>query len=218
MLGKAARLSLTSLFAALTAACAQLQFKLGPVPYTMQNFAVMLAGLTLRPRYAALSQLMYLLLVAAGAPAAAGLRGGPAALTGHTAGYLWMFPVSSLLMSCLSRAYAAKRPGALLNPTLRDRAALLLLSLAAALPMYAAGFLVLCYHALQPTALGEGLSAWSGAVAAALGLRGLGRLQALFVASVLIFIPQDLLVDHLLAVLVASRVLRYMSEAGLEVP
>ena len=215
---KLAYLTLSSLFAALTAISAQVEFRLGPVPYTMQNFTVMLAALVLRPRYAALSQLTYLAMAAAGMPVAAGFRGGPEVLVGYTAGYLWMFPVSSLLMSCLSRAYAKHSPNALLNPSLRDKVVLLLLSLVAAAPLYAVGFLVFCFYALQPTVLGERLAEWSGTVAAVIGLGSSNTLLTLFVASVLVFVPQDLLVDHLLAITIAPRVLRLMEDQGLEVP
>jgi len=213
-----AYLTLSSFLAALTAVSAQLEFRLGPVPYTMQNFAVMLAALILRPRYAALSQLTYLAIVAVGMPAAAGLKGGPTALLGYTAGYLWMFLVSSFLMSYLSRAYARHSPNALLNPSLRDKAVLLLLSLVAVAPLYAGGFLVFCFYALQPTMLGGRLTVWSEAAVAMMGLRGLDRLLTLFVASVLVFVPQDLLVDHLLAITVAPRILRLMRDQGLDVP
>ena len=79
---------LASMMAVVTGLSAQLYIYLGPVPYTMQNFGVILSGLLLSPRYALLSQLLYLALVAAGAPLAAGMRGGLPVVAGPTAGYL----------------------------------------------------------------------------------------------------------------------------------
>ncbi len=207
-------LSLSSFFAALTAIFAQLKFNLGPVPYTMQNFAIILAAIILEPKYAAISQLIYLLTIASGVPAAAGFRGGVAVLIGYTAGYLWMFPVACFLMSYLSRQYARFSGASLMDPKPRDKVALLLISLVATIPMYMAGFLVFYYYTLQPTDLGRGLKAWSTGVAEILGLNNTYTLQVAFIASVAIFVPQDLFVDHLLAIIVAPRILKYLKEQG----
>ncbi len=214
--GSPAYIVMSSLFATLTAVFAQVKFNLGPIPYTMQNFVIILAGLILKPRYAALSQLIYLLMIAFGVPAAANFSGGPQVLLGYTAGYLWMFPVSSFLMSYLSRLYARRSSRSLFNPSLRDKIVLLLLSLIAVAPMYLTGFLVFCYYAVQPTALGRGLSSWSKTVVGYLGLADTELLLVFFTTSVLVFIPQDLFVDHLLAILIAPKVLRFMKERGLD--
>ena len=215
--GSLAYIVMSSLFATLTAIFAQVKFNLGPIPYTMQNFVVILTGLVLKPKYAALSQLIYLLMIAFGVPAAANFSGGPQVLVGYTAGYLWMFPVSSFLMSYLSRLYARRSSRSLFNPSLRDKIVLLLLSLIAVAPMYLVGFLVFCYYAVQPTALGRSLSSWSKAAAEYLGLADTELLLVFLTTSVLVFIPQDLFVDHLLAILIAPRVLKFMRERGLEI-
>jgi len=55
----------------------------------MQNFALVSAGLILEPKYALISQLIYLSLIAVGMPLSAGFRGDPTVLFGYTAGYLW---------------------------------------------------------------------------------------------------------------------------------
>lgn len=91
-------LALCALLAALTAVCAQLSLTLpglSSVPFTLQVFAVVLAGATLGGRRGFLSQLLYLLLGAAGLPVFAQLRGGASVLVGPTAGYLWAFPVAA---------------------------------------------------------------------------------------------------------------------------
>lgn len=63
-----------------------------PVPVTMQTLGVMLAGSVLGahigPKYAALSQVLFLLLVGAGAPLLSGGRGGMSVFFTPSAGYL----------------------------------------------------------------------------------------------------------------------------------
>uniref|UniRef100_A0A7C3WUR6 Biotin transporter BioY n=1 Tax=Thermofilum pendens TaxID=2269 RepID=A0A7C3WUR6_THEPE len=76
--GDSARASAASLLAATTALLAQLNIRIGPVPYTMQNTGFILSGLLLPPRWALTSQLLYLAMIAVGAPAAAGFKGGRA--------------------------------------------------------------------------------------------------------------------------------------------
>lgn len=83
------RLFVVLFFTALTAFAAQVKFYVGdnPVPYTMQVFAVLLAGMTLGARDGMLSQIFYIGLIFFNVPVAAGGMGS-AALTGATAGYL----------------------------------------------------------------------------------------------------------------------------------
>ncbi|RLE79617.1 MAG: biotin transporter BioY [Thermoprotei archaeon] len=210
--------TLSALFAALTAVFAQVKFYLGPVPYTMQNFMIMLAALVLKPKYAALSQVMYLALIGFGVPAAAGFKGGPQVLVGYTAGYLWMFPVSCYVMSYLSRKYAKLSSEELLRLSLKDIVSLLTISFISVLPIYFVGFLVFSHYTLQPTAPSTRLSKWSESVVSQLGFNPTSELVVLFVASVIVFIPQDLLVDHLLAIIVAPKMLKFMRKKGLRVP
>jgi len=202
------RLPLAASLAALTGFLAQVSFRVGPVPYTMQNTAVILAGLLLPPRWAALSQLLYLLMVALGLPVASGFRGGLVVLLGYTGGYLAGFPIASALMSYLTRAYLRLAGRKLSSTGFRDVAALLALLAVAAAPVYVLGFLVFSYYALGSSRL----LSWSEGIASALGLGNLPTLLVLFVASVLVFIPQDLLVDHAIAVVTArwaSKLLEY---------
>ena len=51
--GSSARASMASLLAVVTAVLAQVSFRVGPVPYTMQNTGVILLGLLLPPRWVA---------------------------------------------------------------------------------------------------------------------------------------------------------------------
>lgn len=87
------------LFTVLTAACAQVSFRVWftPVPVTLQVFAVILSGLVLGSRWGALSQLQYLAMGAMGLPVFACFSGGPMAFAGPTAGYLIGFVLGAFL-------------------------------------------------------------------------------------------------------------------------
>lgn len=89
-------LVLTALFAALTAVGAYLAIPnpLAPgVPFTLQVFAIFLAGTLIGPRLAFLSQVVYLALGAAGAPVFAGGAAGLVHFVSPSGGYLFAFPV-----------------------------------------------------------------------------------------------------------------------------
>ena len=94
-------LTFIGLFAALTAVCAQISVAMPPffssVPFTLQVFAVLASGAVLGPRRGFLSQVVYLLLGAAGGPVFARFHGGAQILVGPTAGYLWAFPIAAYL-------------------------------------------------------------------------------------------------------------------------
>jgi len=96
----ARELAAIALFAALTAVCAQASVvlpALSSVPVTLQVFAVLASGATLGARGGFLSQVVYLLLGAAGFPVFARGHGGAQWLVGPTAGYLWAFPIAALV-------------------------------------------------------------------------------------------------------------------------
>ncbi len=207
------KLVLTSFMTALTAVLAQVKFNLGPVPYTMQNMAVMLTGLLLPPKYAAASLALYLLLIALGLPLASGFAGGLAVLLGFCGGYLAGFVIAAPLMSILSRAYLRRRGIDLSSIKGRDVAVLLLLSLISALPIYVLGFLVFSYYAAPNTEI----YSWSLSVGNWLGVSPTSRFLLLFTVSVLIFIPQDLFMDHLLAIAVARGIAKVLKARGLSI-
>jgi biotin transport system substrate-specific component len=94
------------LFAALTAAGAQIEIPNSPVPFTLQTFFVLLAGAVLGPRVGALSMLAYLGAGALGMPVFSSLGFGFARLIGPTGGYLLAFPVAAYLVGAL----AGERP------------------------------------------------------------------------------------------------------------
>lgn len=126
MSGVATReLTLAALFTALIAASAYVSIPVGPVPFTLQVAFVLLAGLTLGPRLAALAIVAYLCLGLI-APVFAGGTSGISVLLGPTAGYLWGFLPAAVLAGWLGGSRASL-PG------------LVLACLAGLIPLYLLG-------------------------------------------------------------------------------
>ncbi len=200
------KLSLSVVLAAVTAISAQLKFNLGPVPYTMQNFGVVLSGLLLG-RFGAVAQLIYLGMIAAGIPAASGFKGGIGVLFGFTAGYLWSFPLAAYIVG-LAREKIWK------NKNRRELFLLWLSSCLAVIPVYIIGFYVF-YKFATGSKLSPLLLKYCKAVESRLNLH-LSTFWMIFLSAVLIFVPQDYFMDHLFAVLVFAYVDKMLRERGIE--
>lgn len=180
----------------LTSLGALISIKVGPIPYTLQNFGVILSGLILPPKYALASQLLYLALIGVGLPVAAGLRGGLHVLLGYTAGFLWSFPITSYIMSKLCRFYLNSRGLRLDLIKGFDVIVILILSLIAITPLYALGTLVYTLYVVNST------NTW---------LLVNSYVKHLIILTVM-FLPQDLFMDHLIAIVISrelAKVLRY---------
>lgn len=100
----------SGLCVALLACCAWVSVPVGPVPFTMQTFALALLPQVLPTRDALLTVVVYLLLGAVGVPVFSGFQGGPGALLGPTGGYLLGFAVGTPLAGIV--AHAAPLPRA----------------------------------------------------------------------------------------------------------
>jgi len=90
-----------ALFAALTAVLGLIpRIDLGfvPVPITAQSLGPMLAGSILGARRGALSQVLFLLLVAAGLPLLSGGRGGLGVFASPSAGFIIAFPFAAAII------------------------------------------------------------------------------------------------------------------------
>lgn len=74
---------------AIMAVSAWVTIPLGPVPFTLQMFAVTFAIVLLTPAQALAAISGYLLLGAVGLPVFSGMRGGIGVLAGPTGGFLW---------------------------------------------------------------------------------------------------------------------------------
>ena len=101
------RISLSALFAALTAAGAFVVIPIGPVPIVLQNLFALLSGLVLGPFLGAAAVCLYLLAGALNFPVFAGGVGGIAVFAGPTGGYL-----PGYLLAALTAGLIVGRPGA----------------------------------------------------------------------------------------------------------
>lgn len=85
-----------------------LQFGFSPVPISLENFVVMLAGAILGPVYGFISITLVIGLTALGLPIING-HGGLALLLGPTGGFIWMYPLAALLIGLVSQQIKASR-------------------------------------------------------------------------------------------------------------
>ncbi len=97
-----------ALVAALLCAAAWIMIPVGAVPVTLQVFIVLLAGLVLTPKRAALAVIVYLVLGTAGVPVFAGAQGGLGILLGPTGGYLVGFAVAAPVVASVRRGIASR--------------------------------------------------------------------------------------------------------------
>lgn len=81
---------------------AQVEVPLGPVPFVLSDFFVLLAGLLLGPVRGPLAVVLYLLLGAVGLPVYAGGSGGMEHLFGPTGGFLFGFVAAAFIAGAVS--------------------------------------------------------------------------------------------------------------------
>jgi biotin transport system substrate-specific component len=93
----------SALFAALFIVFSMIKIPAGinPVPFTLESFAVMLAGGLLGARYGFYSIFTVFILTAIGLPLLHG-QGGLSLVMGKTGGFIWMFPIAALLIGWVS--------------------------------------------------------------------------------------------------------------------
>lgn len=85
---------------AIMAVSAWVTVPLGPIPFTLQMFAITFAVVVLSPKEAMAAITGYLLLGAVGVPVFSGMRGGIGVLAGPTGGFLWgyLFGVAAAVL------------------------------------------------------------------------------------------------------------------------
>lgn len=138
-------LAFIALMAALTAVCAWITVPFGPVPFTLQTFAVFLALALLGGKRGTAAIVLYLCLGLVGVPVFAGFSGGVGALLGPTGGYLLGFLATGLVYWAIT---------ARLGDGLPVKLAALILGLAVC---YAFGTLWFMRVYTEPTTLGATL-------------------------------------------------------------
>jgi len=209
-------LVLAAFMVGLTAVAAQIRFVIGPVPFTLQTSAVMLSGLILKPRYAFLSMLVYLILIAIGAPIASGFRGGIGVILGPTGGYIMGFVVAAYIYSLLVEVYLKRRGKKFLAHLSRwDLANLFLIAIPPLFIIYILGFFVFTIYAIP----GSSIYSWAENVYRQITGSGEGvdPLIIAFFASVAIFIPKDLVLACALMPPIAREVSKILLALGLKV-
>ena len=149
---------MSSLFASLTAAGVFIRIPLGPVPFTLQDFFVLLSGSLLGPRFGPLSQIIYLIIGLIGLPVFS-QGGGPGYIFQPTFGYLLAFPVASFIIGKIVHNKKANHPEYSVG-TMR----LIFAHALGSLVMFAMGvtvlYLNLRYIVMQP--IGLTAAVWSG--------------------------------------------------------
>ncbi|NOU97251.1 ECF transporter S component [Paenibacillus sp. LMG 31456] len=106
----------SALFAALLVVSSFLNIHLGftPVPISMQNLVVMLAGAILGPLYGFFSMALVIVLTAIGIPLLHG-SGGLALILGPTGGFIWAYPFAALLIGWAVKRIKGQGPIAFLS-------------------------------------------------------------------------------------------------------
>lgn len=87
----------TGLFAALISVSALSIPAPGGIPFTLQTFMIMLAGIILGPKKGVLAVLVYIILGTVGLPVFSGFRGGFGVISGPTGGFIISFAVIAFL-------------------------------------------------------------------------------------------------------------------------
>lgn len=95
--GKTYDMAYIAVFTVLMAICSWISIP-GPVPFTLQTFAVFLAVLLLGGKRGLIAVTVYILLGAVGIPVFAGFSGGIGIIIGTTGGYIVGFILTAMIM------------------------------------------------------------------------------------------------------------------------
>lgn len=98
---KAKNIIYTAITIALITLSAYITIPFGPVPFTLQTFAITLVMLLFKPKVGISAFLIYLLMGAIGIPVFSAMRGGFGVILGSTGGFLWGYAISITLCSFL---------------------------------------------------------------------------------------------------------------------
>lgn len=101
---------LIAIFAALIAACSYIQIPLGPVPFTLQTFAVFTTAGLLGTKRGTIAVVIYILLGCIGIPVFAG-SGGPGIIVGPTGGYITGFIFTVIIIGLIMNVFQKNATG-----------------------------------------------------------------------------------------------------------
>jgi len=105
---KIKEITFVALFAAVMGALGlvpPITLSFSPVPITLQTLGVLISGGVLGARLGAMSQIIFLLLVAAGVPILSGGRGGLSVFVGPSVGYLIAWPITAYCIGYLLKRF-----------------------------------------------------------------------------------------------------------------
>ena len=90
------------MFACIVALLAQIKIDLpGLVPITLQTLGIYIIACSLTPKLAVITTIVYVIMGSIGLPVFTGFRGGLSSLLGPTGGYIFSFPITSLIISII---------------------------------------------------------------------------------------------------------------------
>lgn len=103
----------SALFGALFILFSMIKISLGfnPIPFTLESFALMLAGGLLGARYGFMSIFVVIALTTLGLPLLHG-DSGLSLVLGKTGGFIWMFPIAALAIGWFADRIKGKGPAA----------------------------------------------------------------------------------------------------------
>ena len=87
------KIVLCGIFAAFTAICAMISIPFGPVPMNLAHIAIFVSAWILGPMWAAISQLIYIVLGMIGLPVFSNFSAGLGHILGPTGGYILAYPL-----------------------------------------------------------------------------------------------------------------------------
>lgn len=105
---KTRKLTMCSLFVALTAILSQIAIPIGAVPINLATFSVLCSGALLGAKYGAISQIVYMLIGAVGVPVFTMFGGGMGILFGPTGGYIVGYILSSWIVGYIVERFGNK--------------------------------------------------------------------------------------------------------------
>lgn len=90
------------MFACIVALLAQIKIDLpGLVPITLQTLGIYIIACSLTPKLAVITTIVYVIMGSIGLPVFTGFRGDLSSLFGPTGGYIFSFPITSLIISII---------------------------------------------------------------------------------------------------------------------
>ena len=99
---------MTAITATLIVICSWISIPMA-VPFTLQTFAIFFALVFLGGSYGTLSIVVYIILGCIGLPVFSGFKGGIAAITGPTGGYIVGFVFSGLIYLLITKVFGEKK-------------------------------------------------------------------------------------------------------------